>query len=257
MGDARQTSPARHLQMLLARARNPFDICDPVLERLSDAVLCLVETHGWRHRGAPLPPARCGSYRHTFLLADGSSLSLWELLHDVGTGGAPCHEIYECEEALRRARRRVLARMGTPGLSPCGAPDALLDHLGAALPQAPEPIAAPCSPRATAREDSPDHARRLLRRAENEDRPAAAVRARLAGARHHEIVHLPCPHGGGRVWCSLYEHAFRLADGTGLSLYELEHNMSPTGRLVCEVYEEEAAADRAARLRARERGVEL
>lgn len=107
---------------------------------------------------------------------------------------------------------------------------------------------------------SPDHARRLLRRAENPDRPGDEVLRLLDTAQAHEIVHVPRPHGlvhELHVWCSVYEHAFLLADGSELSLYELEHDLSTTGRLVCEVYLEESTADRAAHRHARDRGFDL
>ncbi|MGX9229595.1 DUF6227 family protein [Streptomyces albus] len=59
------------------------------------------------------------------------------------------------------------------------------------------------------------------------------------------------------MWCTVYQHAFLLADGREVSLYELEHNMTGSGRLVCEVYLDESVADQAAHRLAREHGLDL
>lgn len=269
MGETLDTTPVRHLEMLLARAQNPFDVSDSVLGRLDDAVLCRVEARGRRHRNTPPPALRCSSYRHAFLLADGSSLSLWELRYesgDGGTDGEPLSEIYECEEALRVSQRR--AHRGPSGVTPDGAP-------GGVPPEPPDDPgwdAVPPDPghldlltgggrlRPYAHGDSPDHARRLLRRAENPDRPGEETLRLLSTARGHDIAQVPRSHTctpAHHVWCSVYEHAFLLADGREISLYELEHNLTGSGQLVCEVYLEEAVAELAARRRARDRGIEL
>jgi hypothetical protein len=195
---------------------------------------------------------RCASYRHSFLLSDGCSLSLFELRHEtVGAPGGPEHEVYAAEESLRTARLRVHRAMRAART------EQAVD----------EPPAVPVEPRRPDRgrsrgytgRDSPDHARRLLRRAENADRPGEEVLRLLSTACGHEIVPVPRPHGtpACHVWCSVYEHAFLLPDGREVSLYELEHNLSGTGRLVCEVYLEKAGADRAAHRRARDRGIDL
>lgn len=305
MGETLQTTPAQHLEMLMARAQNPFDISDSVLARLDEAVLCQVEVHGLRHRSAP-PSLRWCSYRHTFLLADGTSLTLWELRHETGSdGGESRFEIYEREEALRVSQRRA---RGLPPLSPLSgpagpeSPSGPVESAGPAVPAvdphgrpaeaapAPSPTdgdrewdrdthgiaddrsdplgrgfvdllaAGAARIRPYAQGDSPDHARRLLRRAENTDRPGAETRRLLSTALRHDIVHVPrvCSRTPAPpVWCSLYEHAFLLADGREVSLYELEHNLAPGGRLVCEVYPDQAAAEGAARRHARERGIDL
>jgi Family of unknown function (DUF6227) len=90
-----------------------------------------------------------------------------------------------------------------------------------------------------------EHARRLLRRAENLDRPGEPVRRLLAAAVGHEttLVTLRHDHAGDFAmdW-SLYEHAFLLADGIELSLWEVEHTINPHGNPVCEVYLDEATA---------------
>ncbi|WP_129842684.1 DUF6227 family protein [Streptomyces sp. RFCAC02] len=97
--------------------------------------------------------------------------------------------------------------------------------------------------------DSSDHARRLLRRAVNADRPGEETLRLLAAARGYLIERVPDPavRPVGRAWCSVYAHAFLLADDSELCLYELEHDHTPDGRLVCEVYPDRRAAGLAAR----------
>ncbi|MFB4192864.1 DUF6227 family protein [Streptomyces carpaticus] len=111
------------------------------------------------------------------------------------------------------------------------------------------------APRGYPGQDSSRHARRLLGRAENPDRPGEDILRLLLGARGYGIERLPEPRaaaaGGRRRWCSVYEHAFLLADDSELCLYELEHDLTPDRRLVCEVYRDEVAAARAARRHAR------
>lgn len=255
-GEAREEqypTPAKHLDELLERALNPFEVPDDALAALRGSLLHRAELHGWRHRTSPPPRMRCCSYRHSFLLPDGSTAALWELCHESGEGAESTgvrYEVYCDESQLRTAEARL---HGTDGAVP---------------PPAAEP-AEPAQPRTElrqvrregyAREGSTEHARRLLRRAENPDSPGEELLDALSAARGHRIAHVPRPlHGPSacQVWCSLYEHAFLLADGSEVLLYELEHNLSHTGHLVCEVYLEEAVADRAAHRRARERGIEL
>ena len=86
----------------------------------------------------------------------------------------------------------------------------------------------------------------MLRRAENADRPDEAVRRRLWAAVGHETTLVTRHHdtAPGQVleW-ALYQHAFLLADGAELSLWEPEHTLSPGAAVpVCEVYLDEYAA---------------
>ncbi|WP_431982961.1 DUF6227 family protein [Streptomyces qinglanensis] len=254
MSDRGHLTPAHHLEELLARAQNPFDVRDPVLDRLRSAVMCQVELYGWRHRNVPAPALRCSSFRHVFLLADGSSVLLWELRYDSPDGAGELHEVYDDAEALRRAERRAHRRMGErsepdrPGRT-AAVFDFLTGSPGTACPR-----------REYSEGDSADHARRLLRRAENQDRPGEETLRLLSSALGHHILHVPGPRvraGDCQVWCSVYEHAFLLADGSEISLYELEHNMTGSGRLACEVYPDESVAGQAAHRLARERGLDL
>lgn len=94
-------------------------------------------------------------------------------------------------------------------------------------------------------DNSVDHARRLLRRAENADRPGEPVRRMLRTAVGHQTTLVALRHdtvSGLFMEWSLYEHAFLLADGAELSLWELEHSNTPDGHPVCEVYPDESAA---------------
>ncbi|EFH28693.1 LOW QUALITY PROTEIN: conserved hypothetical protein, partial [Streptomyces sviceus ATCC 29083] len=94
-------------------------------------------------------------------------------------------------------------------------------------------------------DDSADHARRLLRRAENTDRPGPKTAALLAEAFAHRITQAfgrPCRAGRAGLGFSLYEHAFLLRDGAEISLWEVEHTATPDGRHMCEVYVTEDAA---------------
>ncbi|GEB47627.1 DUF6227 family protein [Streptomyces cacaoi] len=267
MSEGEHLTPAHHVGELLARARNPFDVPDALLRRLDSALMVQVELAGWRHRNNPRPALRCSSFRHAFLLADGGSAVLWELCYDDPEHGGELREVYADEAELRRAEQRVHRRMGGgprtgPGSTASGEPAA---RRGPAEPRSScGHLSAPDTTAQGAHtytgEDSPDHARRLLRRAENPDRPGEDVRRRLATALGHDIVYVPRPsawESRGRVWCSVYQHAFLLADGSEISLYELEHNLSGSGRLVCEVYLEETVADEAVLRMARERGIDL
>jgi uncharacterized protein DUF6227 len=260
MGMEAVPTPAVHVRELLARARNPFDVSDAVLARIEDALLCHVELHGWQQRRAPAPRLRCSSHRHIFLLPDGELMSLWELSYDSeegedggAAGSRVLHELYESEEALIRSEHRVQQAHRAASRGPRSrrrggreVPFELLltaDH--------------PFGRRTYSEKDSPDHARRLLRRAENSDRPGEEIARLLETARGHEILPVPKPQvlaHEWQVWCTVYEHAFLLADGAELSLYEVEHDLSGTGALVCEVYLEEVFADRAVNRLVRDRG---
>ncbi|MCE0446955.1 DUF6227 family protein [Streptomyces tricolor] len=105
------------------------------------------------------------TYRHTWLLADGSAVTLWELVHNPTPGSAAEHEVYVDEEELQAATARL-------GLPP--------DTRDVELPAMMRLWAIPEPRHVFASDDSADHARRLLRRAEN-PRPARRPDGGTAG----------------------------------------------------------------------------
>ncbi|MET9733182.1 DUF6227 family protein [Streptomyces sp. NPDC006458] len=226
-------SPEEHLARLLGRALNSFELPDDVLRQLDSALAHDSSLHSAHHSAG----LHRETYRHTWLLADGSALTLWELVHNT-LSGATQHEVYVDEDELRAATGRLPL--------PPAAPDF---ELPALAPQSPPP-----GPRhAYVPDDSADHARRLLRRAENPDRPGAETAALLATAFAHQITQAfgrPCRAGRIGLGFALYEHAFLLRDGRELSLWEAEHTATPDGRHMCEVYGSEDAAREAMERRA-------
>ncbi|MEU5753253.1 DUF6227 family protein [Streptomyces sp. NPDC047829] len=227
-------SPEEHLMRLLGRALNSFELPDETIRQLD----CALAHDGSLHSAHHSAGLHRETYRHTWLLADGSALTLWEIVHNTAPGSEPQHEVYVDEEELRTATARLAL--------PPDAPDFELP-VQVQLPAAPAPR------HAYVPDASADHARRLLRRAENPDPPGADLAARLATASGHRITQAfggPGRAGRARVGFSLYEHAFLLRDGAELSLWEVEHTATPDGRHMCEVYESEDAARRAMELRA-------
>ncbi|MFG2574498.1 DUF6227 family protein [Streptomyces sp. NPDC048481] len=227
-------SPEEHLARLLGRALNSFELPDEALRRLDCALAHDSSLHSAHHSAG----LHRETYRHTWLLADGCALTLWELVHNTAPGSEPQHEVYADEEELRAATARL------PLSSE--APDFELPVLVQLAPvPAPRHVYVP--------DDSADHARRLLRRAENPDRPDAETTALLRSAFAHQITQAfgrPCRAGRIGLGYSLYEHAFLLRDGREISLWEVEHTATPDGRHMCEVYASEAAAREAMERRA-------
>ncbi|MFB7499400.1 DUF6227 family protein [Streptomyces sp. NPDC056161] len=227
-------SPEEHLARLLGRALNSFELPDEAILQLDCALAHDSSLHSAHHSAG----LHRETYRHTWLLTDGRAITLWELVHNTSPGSEPAHEVYADEEALRAAT----ARLPLPPESP----DFELP-VQVQLPPAPAPR------HAYAPDDSADHARRLLRRAENADRPDAETAALLATAFAHQITQaFGRPERTGRpvVGISLYEHAFLLRDGSEHSLWEVEHTATPDGRHMCEVYGTEDAARAAMERRA-------
>lgn len=219
-------SPEEHLARLLGRALNSFELPDETIRRLDCALAHDSSLHSAHHSAG----LHRETYRHTWLLADGSALTLWELVHNTARGSVPQHEVYVDEEELRAAT----ARLPLP-------PDAPDFELPVTVQMS--PVHAPRH--AYAPDDSPDHARRLLRRAENADRPDSETASMLATACAHQITQAfgrPCRAGRAGLCFSLYEHAFLLRDGAEVSLWEVEHTATPDGRHMCEVYVSEDAA---------------
>lgn len=242
-----------HVERLLGRALNSFDLPDAMVERLESALAHSTALHSSHHSST----LNRTTYRHTYLLADGSALVLWELAHNAGRDGAEQHELY-AEEAEARLAASRLPSGPLPEWTverSDGRPleeDDDLAALGALLAR---PI--PAQPRMYVPDNSADHARRVLRRAENGDRPGERTARRLRIAFGHHITQVfgrNCPVEGGRdAGFTLYEHQFLLLDGSELSLWEVEHTATPDGRHMCEVYESEAAARGAMEARSRVR----
>ncbi|WP_225838173.1 DUF6227 family protein [Streptomyces sp. NK08204] len=231
-------SPEEHLARLLGRALNSFELPDEVVRQLDCA---LVHDSSLRsaHHSAGLHRE---TYRHTWLLADGSAVTLWELVHNTAPGGEAQHEVYVDEEELHTA----IARLGLP-----------LDTPEFELPTPMRLWAIPEPRHVYDPGDSADHARRLLRRAENPDRPDARTAALLATATAHQITQAfgrPGRTGRAGLSFALYEHAFLLADGSEMTLWEVEHTATPDGRHMCEVYASEEAARDAMERRAARQG---
>ncbi|MFE6619471.1 DUF6227 family protein [Streptomyces sp. NPDC057740] len=225
-------SPEEHLARLLGRALNSFELPDETIRRLDCALAHDSSLHSAHHSAG----LHRETYRHTWLLADGSALTLWELVHNTARGREPQHEVYADEEELRAATARLPLPPDAPDFE---------------LPVTVQLSAIPASRHAYAPDDSADHARRVLRRAENPDRPDAATAALLATACAHQITQAfgrPCRAAG--LCFSLYEHAFLLRDGEEVSLWEVEHTATPDGRHMCEVYVSEDAARAAMERRA-------
>ncbi|MEU6463390.1 DUF6227 family protein [Streptomyces sp. NPDC046976] len=231
-------SPEEHLARLLGRALNSFELPDEVIRRLDCALAHDSSLHSAHHSAG----LHRETYRHTWLLADGSALTLWELAHNATPGGAPDHEVYTDEEELQTATSRL-------GLPP--------DAPELELPAPTWLWAVPAPRHMFACGDSADHARRLLRRAENADRPDDRTASLLATATAHEITQaFGRPGRAGRSGLSyvLYEHAFLLPDESEISLWEVEHTATPDGRHMCEVYLSEDAARSAMERRAARQG---
>ncbi|WP_329272974.1 DUF6227 family protein [Streptomyces sp. NBC_01451] len=220
-------SPEEHLERLLGRALNSFELPDEAIRRLDCALAHDSSLHSAHHSAG----LHRETYRHTWLLADGSALTLWELVHNTAPGSGPQHEVYVDEEELRAATARLPL--------PADAPDF-------ELPVTVQ-LAAVVQPRHryVPDDDSADHARRLLRRAENTDRPGAETADLLRTAFAHQITQAfgrPCRAGRAGIGFSLYEHAFLLPGGEEISLWEIEHTATPDGRHMCEVYPTEDGA---------------
>ncbi|MFF7643614.1 DUF6227 family protein [Streptomyces canus] len=219
-------SPEEHLARLLGRALNSFELPDETIRRLDCALAYDSSLHSAHHSAG----LHRETYRHTWLLADGSALTLWELVHNTARDSVPHHEVYVDEEELRAATARLPLPPDTPDFE--------------------LPVTVQLSPvhlprHAYVPDDSADHARRLLRRAENADRPGPKTAALLTEAFAHQITQAfgrPCRAGRAGLGFSLYEHAFLLRDGAEISLWEVEHTATPDGRHMCEVYVTEDAA---------------
>ncbi|MFJ3878446.1 DUF6227 family protein [Streptomyces sp. NPDC090077] len=260
MSDPYETTEA-HLERLLGRALNSFDLPDRLVERLGTALAHSSSLYTTHH--SPSAGLWRETHRHTYLLPDGGAASLWELAYRLGGDRGTRHEVFESKAELGLAVARLFGESPAEPVPPAEhGPDAGDgdDGLEADLAVLSALFAAPAPPlrrREYTVEESADHARRVLRRAENADRPGEAVAVLLRSAYAHHITQAfggrQCLADGRDAGFSLYEHAFVLLDGSEFSLWEVEHTATPDGRHMCEVYDSEAAARGAMELRARVR----
>ncbi|MCJ1679078.1 DUF6227 family protein [Streptomyces sp. APSN-46.1] len=260
MSDPYETTEA-HLDRLLGRALNSYDLPDRLVERLGTALAHSSSLYTTHH--SPAAGLWRETHRHTYLLSDGGAVSLWELVYRLEDDRTMRHEVFTGKAEACLAVARLFGE--TPSevardLAPIPAEEAARGD--AALLGALFAASGPESARHRdyAVDESADHARRVLRRAENADRPGEEPARRLRSAYAHQITQaFGGRHGvtgGGRdrsAGVSLYEHAFLLLDGSEVSLWEVEHTATPDGRHMCEVYESEAAARGAMELRSRVR----
>lgn len=223
-------SPEEHLARLLGRALNSFELPDETIRQLDCALAHDSSLHS-AHYSSGLHRA---TYRHTWLLADGSAVTMWELVHNTVPGSDTQHEVYTDEEELRAATARLPLPPDAPDFE---------------LPTMVELAAFPEPRHEYALDDSADHAHAAAA-ARGEPGPARgraghAAAADRVRARDHPGLRPPAPsarHGRPGLSFSLYEHAFLLADGQEVSLWEVEHTATPDGRHMCEVYASEDAA---------------
>jgi hypothetical protein len=235
------------VERLLGQAQNAFELDDMVVKSLGAALTHHTDMASCRqHNGPPRALGR-RTLRHTFLLADGESLVLYEVEHNTGKDELLLYEVYSEPEAMVSAQRAIDRRFGEP------TPEELEVEATDWVAQLPHLSEVPRMRRSYVEDNSAEHAWRVLRRAENKETwPEAKTRQRLITARAHHISYATNRYsrvGDKMVGWTLYEHAFLLADGEEVSLWEVEHTMTPDGRPACEVYEEEAAACDAADLR--------
>ncbi|MFI6651421.1 DUF6227 family protein [Streptomyces sp. NPDC050529] len=253
MSDPYETTE-QHLERLLRRALNSFDLPDSTVERLGTALAHSSSLHSSHHSSS----LHRETYRHTYLLADGTPLTLWELVHcgprgasgpGRGTAADPGydtqagfrqHELYDDEADVHIAAARLTGGFCDGPAFGHDGPQADLEILDALMAAPPAPL-----PRMYAPDNSADHARRVLRRAENRDVPGKATALLLRSAFAHHITQVfgrQCQVDGRDAGFTLYEHAFLLLDGRETSLWEVEHTATPDGRHMCEVYGDEDAA---------------
>ncbi|WP_329384320.1 DUF6227 family protein [Streptomyces sp. NBC_01351] len=259
MSDPYETTEA-HLERLLGRTLNSFDLPDRLVERLGAALAHSSSLYTTHH--SPATGLWRETHRHTYLLADGGSVSLWELTYRLGDGDGDRtvrHEVFASKAEICLAVARLFGAVpADAALEPVLLPGDEDPDNDVAVLSALFAASAPAQRhREYVVEESADHARRVLRRAENADRPGEPVAALLRSAYAHHITQAfgtrQCLSDGRDAGFSLYEHAFVLLDGAELSLWEVEHTATPDGRHMCEVYDTEAAAREAMELRARVR----
>ncbi|MFZ3470929.1 DUF6227 family protein [Streptomyces sp. 4.24] len=256
MSDPYETTEA-HLERLLGRALNSFDLPDRLVERLRTALAHSSSLFTTRH--GPASGRWREIRRHTYLLADGGSVALWELAHRREDDLSIRHEVFASRAETCLAVARLFGE--TPSQVARDLTEATAEEEPASDIAVLSALFSNPTPAQRHRDytvvDSADHARRVLRRAENPDRPGESVSLLLRSAYAHRITQAfgtrQCLSDGRNAGFSLYEHAFVLLDGSEFSLWEVEHTATPDGRHMCEVYETETAARGAMELRGRVR----
>ncbi len=202
----------QHVERLLGRALNSFDLPDALVERLRTALAHASALHASHHSAA----LHRTTYRHTFLLADGASLTLWELVHHTGADGRDHHELYADKTEVRLAAVRLSEAFGLPEAVGLGDPldddlDADLELLSALLVRPPEPaprgvragrLGGPRPPGAAPRGEPEPAGRR-----------GGGAAARRVRAPHPAGLRAAVQCGGEGRGLLLYEHAFLLLDG--------------------------------------------
>ncbi|MFE7710059.1 DUF6227 family protein [Streptomyces sp. NPDC057486] len=254
MSDPYETTE-QHLDRLLRRALNSFDLPDCTVEQLGTALAHSSSLHSSHHSSV----LHREIYRHTYLLADGSALTLWELVHstardttDPRSRRQPVpqhHELYDDEADVQVAAARLSGSFSDVPVFGEDGPQADLETLTLLMAAPPAPL-----PRMYAPDNSADHARRVLRRAENNNGPGEETARLLRAAFAHHITQIfgrQCRVDGRDAGFTLYEHAFLLLDGRETSLWEVEHTATPDGRHMCEVYRDEKTAREAMESRTR------
>lgn len=241
--DFNDRTSSDHLDRLLARAGGAAPVEPALLARLRTAVVHHTELVSKRYSREPGRVLGRRTLRHVFVLPDGTTPVLWELEHDTGPRARLVHELFPDEPALFAAELEVDIRFGD------------LEHSSALgdLPQIrPDLHAAPSSAgrrRRYVAADSADHAMRLLRRAVNPDLPGETIRRRVLSAVGHDIAFAGSDSRTIDERCAgwtLYEHAFLLPDDGEISLWEVDHSMTPDRYPVCQVYDRQDSARAAA-----------
>ncbi|WP_333769332.1 DUF6227 family protein [Streptomyces sp. IBSBF 2435] len=248
--------PSEQLAGLLERADNGVAAARE-LSAVRFALMHYCGLQSCRHTKGPPRRMNRRTFRHSFLLPDGTVRVVWELEHDTGADALPHRSVFTEQEGLALAEWEVdMAFGGTNGpqelpYDPRGGvirPERGAEDLDALLAAGrPENALR----RAYTEGDSAEHARRLLRRAANAGAPGSEVGIRLRAAIAHGIsivTRRSALVAGRHVSWSLYEHAFLLLDGSEVSLWEIDHTRTPSGDPVCEVYaSQDAALDTAIR----------
>ncbi|SHL44475.1 DUF6227 family protein [Actinacidiphila paucisporea] len=250
-------APADQLARLLERADNGAAAARR-LDAVRFALMHYCGLQSCRHTKGPPRRMNRRTFRHSFLLPDGSVRVLWELEHDTGPDALTHRSVFTEQEGLTLAEWEVDTAFGgstgpqeMPYDARTGAPrlDRATEDVDALLAPGPENALR----RAYTEGDSAEHARRLLRRAANTGAgaPGSDVGIRLRAAIAHDISIVTrgtALVAGRHVSWSLYEHAFLLLDGSEVSLWEIDHTRTPSGDPVCEVYaSQDAAMDTAIR----------